>query len=102
MRRAVDIGADGPANLFDAIRVAAHPEARRLGAVLLMNDEIFPAREVTKTNTSRPDAFAAPRAGPVGVADSDAMIFLDDPVDESCGDRSLRRERRAGASRAWT
>jgi L-asparaginase len=85
MRRAVDIGADGPANLFDAIRLAAHPEARRLGAVLLMNDEIFPAREVTKTHTSRPDAFAAPGAGPVGVADSDAIAFLDEPVDRSCG-----------------
>ncbi len=85
MRRAVDIGPDGPANLFDAIRVAADPEARRLGAVLLMNDEIFPAREVTKTHTSRPDAFAAPLSGPVGLAESDAIVFVDDPVDRSCG-----------------
>jgi L-asparaginase len=89
MRRAVDIGPDGPANLFDAIQLAAHPRARRMGAVLLMNDEIFPAREVTKTHTSRPDAFEAPGAGPVGVADSDAIVFYGEPVDRSCGERAF-------------
>jgi len=89
MRRAVDIGPDGPANLFDAVSLAAHPGARRLRAVLPMHDEIFPAREVTKTHTSRPDAFEAPGAGPVGVADSDAIEFLDEPVDSTCGDQAF-------------
>jgi L-asparaginase len=85
MRRATDVGPDGPANLFNSIRLAAAPAARRLGAVVLMNDEIFPAREVTKVNTSRMDAFEAPGAGPLGVADPDTIVFHREPVSRRCG-----------------
>ena len=75
MRRATDVGADGPANLYNAVRVAAAADAVGRGAVLLMNDEIFPAREVTKINTSRMDAFEAPSVGALGVADPDTVVF---------------------------
>ena len=73
MRRPNDVAADGPANLFDAIKVAAHPSARTIGSVVVMNDEILPAREATKAHTSRVDAFTAPGVGSIGsvtVADS--------------------------------
>ncbi|HSA54265.1 MAG TPA: asparaginase [Gemmatimonadaceae bacterium] len=75
MRQANAVGADGPANLLNAIRVAVHPGARGRGALLLMNDEIFSARDVTKSNTTRLDAFTAPGAGPIGVADPDGIYF---------------------------
>ncbi|MFL5581467.1 MAG: asparaginase [Gemmatimonadaceae bacterium] len=75
MRRAVDVGADGPANLRNAVRTAAAPAARGRGALVLMNDHLFAARSVTKVNTSRMNAFAAPEAGPVGVADPDTVVF---------------------------
>lgn len=84
MRRATDIGADGPANLYDAIQLAASPDARNLGAVVLLNDYFYPAREVTKLNTSRVNAFDAPDAGPVGVADPDTLVFFDDPDRRAC------------------
>jgi len=77
MRRAVDVGADGPANLRNAIRVAASPAAWGRGALVLMNDQLFAARSVAKVNTSRMHAFAAPEAGPVGVADPDSVVFDD-------------------------
>jgi L-asparaginase len=85
MRRATHVAPDGPANLFNAIRLAAAPAASRLGAVVLMDDRIFPAREVTKINTVRTDAFAAPGAGALGVADADALIFHREPVSRRCG-----------------
>ncbi|HEY7569019.1 MAG TPA: asparaginase [Gemmatimonadaceae bacterium] len=74
MRQADAVGADGPANLLNAVRVAASPNARGLGALILMNDEIFRAHDATKSNASRMDAFTAPDAGPVGVADPDSVV----------------------------
>ena len=66
MRQATAIGADGPANLFDAISTAASPSAAGRGTMVLLNDEIFAARDVTKIHTSRPDAFDSPTRGPLG------------------------------------
>lgn len=74
MRQADAVGADGPANLLNAVRVAAAPNARGLGALILMNDEIFRAHDATKSNSSRMDAFTAPDVGPVGVADPDSVV----------------------------
>lgn len=85
MRRAVDIGAEGPANLYNAIRLAASPGAQGRGTMVLLNDEIHAARFVTKANTSRLDAFASPEAGPLGVTDPDTVAFHQ-PSSRSCGE----------------
>lgn len=58
-------GADGPANLSAAIRVAAAPHARELGVLVVMNDEIHAARLVRKVHTMSPAAFASV-PGPLG------------------------------------
>ena len=59
-------GADGLANLAAAIRVAAARQARGLGAVVLMADEIHAARWVAKRHTSGVAAFRSPMTGPIG------------------------------------
>ena len=79
MRQANWAGADGPANLLNSVKLAASPEARGRGALLLMNDEVFLAREVTKSNTTRLNAFSAPEAGPAGVTDPDGIFFRAPP-----------------------
>jgi len=79
MRQANWAGADGPANLLNSVKLAASPEARGRGALLLMNDEVFLAREVTKSNTTRLNAFTAPEAGPAGVTDPDGVFFRTPP-----------------------
>ncbi len=66
MRHPGSLGADGPANLAAALRVAAHPATRDLGALVVMNDEVHAARFVRKTHTASPAAFASPVAGPLG------------------------------------
>ena len=75
MRPADGIGADGPANLYHSVRVASDTTARRRGTLVLLNDEIFAARDVSKRNTVRPDAFIAPVRGVLGVADPERIVW---------------------------
>ena len=75
MRPANAVGADGPANLRNAVRAAIAPASRGRGAMILMNDEIFAARDVTKSNTTRLNAFTAPDAGVLGLADPDTLVY---------------------------
>jgi len=74
MRTASDVGYDGYANLLAAILVAAAPQARGLGAVVVFNDEIHAARYVTKTHTLSPATFQSPGWGPVGRVEGDQVI----------------------------
>ena len=76
MRPADGVGIDGPANLLHAVQVAASPQARARGAMILMNDEILAARDATKMNTTRPNAFAAPYRGDLGIADPERVSFF--------------------------
>jgi L-asparaginase len=62
-RPATAISADGPLNLVNAVRAAGHPGSRGRGVLVVMNDEINAARDVTKTNTYRVETF---RSGDLG------------------------------------
>jgi L-asparaginase len=74
-RPATAISADGPLNLLNAIRTASTPEARGKGVLVVMNDEISGARDVTKTNTYRVETFRAPELGFLGYVDADRVSF---------------------------
>lgn len=74
MRTVSDLGWDGPANLLEAVRVAASPETRGFGAMVVISGQIFAALDVTKTNTHLLDAFESPGFGPLGVLDEGELI----------------------------
>ncbi len=80
MRNPSQISSDGPGNLWDAVHVVLAPDAVGRGTMLVLNDEIFPGRYVTKTNTSRLEAFQAPGVGTLGVADPDTVYFRRRPT----------------------
>jgi L-asparaginase len=101
MRRANAVGADGPANLLNAIRVARSPAARGRGTMILMNDEIMSARDATKSNTTRLNAFTSPDAGILGLADPDTVVFHrpGPPVSSACPRSALAIEALGAFSR---
>jgi L-asparaginase len=75
MRPATAISADGPLNLLNAVRTAISADARGKGALIVMNDEINSARDVTKTNTYRVETFRSPELGALGYVDDDKVVF---------------------------
>lgn len=75
MRTQSDLSWDGPANLFEAVKVAAHPTAREYGVMVVMGSQIFTALDVTKINTQLLDAFESPGLGPIGFLDEGEVIF---------------------------
>jgi len=66
IRPASTPGADGPANLLDAVSVAASAEASRMGVLVCFGGEIHHARGVRKTDTVSLVAFSSPQTGPLG------------------------------------
>ena len=66
MRHGSQPGFDGLANLTAAVTVAAAPAFRRLGCLVVMNDEVHLAARVRKTHTISTGAFRSPNGGPIG------------------------------------
>jgi L-asparaginase len=80
MRPATAISADGPMNLFNAIAVAAHPDVVDRGVLVVANDEIHFAREVTKTNTTQVGTFRATHRGLAGLVNAGRLHLYGKPV----------------------
>ncbi|HTX31038.1 MAG TPA: asparaginase domain-containing protein [Solirubrobacteraceae bacterium] len=59
-------GADGPANLLDAVAVAASAAATGLGVVVVFGGEIHMATTARKVDSTGPAAFGSPVTGPIG------------------------------------
>lgn len=79
MRPSTSLSADGPLNLYDAVRVARNRNAAGKGVLLVMNGEIHTARDVTKRDTFRANAFESPY-GPLGFAVEGREIFYRAPT----------------------
>jgi L-asparaginase len=80
------LSSDGGINLVNAVRVAASPDAEGLGVLVVLNDEINAARDVTKTATMRLQAFKTPDFGVLGHADGDRISFYRRPMRRSYPD----------------
>ena len=80
MRNPSTLGYEGAANLLEGFRVAASPEARGKGALVVLNDEINAAREATKTDALRLNTFQTRGYGVLGVVDADRVAFYRAPV----------------------
>lgn len=66
MRPATALSADGPLNLYNAVKTAADEGSRSFGVLIVMNDEIYSAESAVKFDSASVAAFAAPCGGPLG------------------------------------
>jgi L-asparaginase len=82
MRNSSELSWDGPANLIAAVRVATTMEARGLGVLVAMSEEIIAAREVIKTHTESVDTFQSRDYGPIGLIDKDRIIIARRTTDQ--------------------
>src|SRR5215469_2146357 len=74
------IGADGDANLLDAVRVAVDPQSRGMGVLGVVNDEIHAARDVRKNISHRVDAWNSGDLGDLGLVDKDRVNYYRKPI----------------------
>ena len=80
MRNPSTLGYEGAANLLEGYRVAAEPASRGKGVLVVLNDEINSAREVTKTDAHRLQTFRSRDYGVLGVVEADRVVYYRDVV----------------------
>lgn len=83
MRPANAPGADGPANLRDAVRTAAAPSARGLGVLAVFDAMVHLADRVTKTSSRSVDAFASEPSGPMALVDEEDLRLVYQPLERT-------------------
>ena len=76
MRPPSAMGTDADNNLLDAIRIASSPGAAGRGALVVLNNEIQSARDVTKTDSYRVETFQSGHMGFLGYSDSDGQVVF--------------------------
>ncbi|MCD8500550.1 MAG: asparaginase [Bacillaceae bacterium] len=75
MRSSNELGSDGPYNLISALKVTICNEAHHKGVLVVLNDEIHTAKNVTKTHTSNIATFQSPQYGPIGTVTKRGVFF---------------------------
>ena len=90
-------GYEGPANLLDAFRVAAAADSRGKGVLVVLNDEINSAREVSKTDALRLQTFQTRDYGILGVVDPDRVVYYREPLKRHTSKAEFDSARHAAA-----
>ena len=80
MRSSNELGADGPLNLVNSVKVAMDKNSKNKGVLVVFNDEIHAARYVTKTHTSNVATFQSPENGPIGTVTKKGIHFSHAPL----------------------
>jgi L-asparaginase len=90
MRPATALSADGPLNFYNAVAVAASPEAAGRGVLIVLNDWIHGAASLTKTSTTAVQTFMSPLSGLIGTVNYGTVEFNRGPSAGTRADRNSR------------
>lgn len=75
MRNGSELGYDGPSNLAASICTVCSPESKNKGTLVVMNNQVNAADEVTKSHTLNLDTFKSLDFGPLGIVDQDQVLY---------------------------
>jgi L-asparaginase len=75
MRNFSELGYDGMSNLVSSILVASSQKSKNRGVLVVLNDEINAASEVTKSDTLALDTFKSLQFGPIGIIDQETVLY---------------------------
>ena len=98
MRNPSTLGYEGAANLLEGVRVAAEPASRGKGALVVLNDEVNSARDVTKTDALRLQTFRSPTHGLLGIVDRDRVSYFRQILARHTATLGVRSAGRDGAA----
>ena len=76
MRPSTALSADGAVNILNAVMLAGHPEAAGKGVLVMLNGQINPSRDVTKTNSMSVETFKCPELGFIGYVQNNEPYFF--------------------------
>ncbi|HKD04583.1 MAG TPA: type II asparaginase [Bryobacteraceae bacterium] len=79
MRPSTSLSADGPLNIYNAVAIAADPNAAGRGVLVAINDQIHSAHDLTKMNTTSVETFMSPYRGLIGSSSYGANQFYREP-----------------------
>lgn len=79
MRPSTALSADGPLNMYNAVALAANPEAKGYGVMVVMNDEIHAAKDVKKMYSTPVQTFQSPQEGMIGTVIFGDILFFHKP-----------------------
>jgi L-asparaginase len=80
MRPATSLSADGPLNLYNAVAAAGNADTFGRGAIVVVNDELHSARDVTKSSTTDVQTFVSPGPGLLGTARYGSIRYFRRPT----------------------
>lgn len=80
MRPSTALSADGPLNMYNAVAVAANPNAKGYGVMVVMNDEIHAAHDVRKMISTPVQTFQSPQEGMLGTVIFGETLFFHKPA----------------------
>ena len=75
MRPSTALGADGPRNIYTSVACAIDPQSRGRGVMVVMDDKILGADDLSKTNTLYVETFQNPNYGPLGLVYNGKPIY---------------------------
>ncbi len=79
MRPSTALSADGPLNMYNAVAVAASPDAKGKGVMVVMNDEIHAAKDVKKMISTPVQTFQSPQEGMIGTVIFGQILWFHTP-----------------------
>jgi L-asparaginase len=79
MRPSTALSADGPLNMYNAVALAANPNAKGYGVMVVMNDDIHAARDVRKMISTPVHTFQSPQEGLIGTVIFGDVLFFHKP-----------------------